>query len=115
MAGEIASKVFANESVTSEKIDEFMNTYDEALNASLLENFTVPFKRTLGALSIRSLVLFSEALVKIQSLRSATAPGEATVGGLIESLSIDRVQGVDWHVRGKDTNYQTGNSPHPFL
>jgi hypothetical protein len=115
MAGEIASKVFANESVTSEKIDEFMNTYDEALNASLLENFTLPFKRTLGALSIRSLVLFSEALVKIQSLRSATAPGEATVGGLIESLSIDRVQGVDWHVRGKDTNYQTGNSPHPFL
>lgn len=115
MAGEIASKVFEVGSENSDKLDEFMNAYDEALDSSLWENYTLPFRRTLGALSIRSLVLFSEALVKIQSLRSATAPGEATVGGLIESLSIDRVQGVDWHVRGKDTNYQTGNSPHPFL
>jgi hypothetical protein len=115
MAGEIAGKVFVDESVTTEKINEFVKAYDKALNESLWDNYTLPFKRTLGALSIRSLVLFSEALVKIQSLRSATAPGEATVGGLIESLSIDRVQGVEWHVRGKDTNYQTGNSPHPFL
>lgn len=115
MAGEIASKVFEVGSENSDKLDEFMNAYDEALDSSLWENYTLPFRRTLGALSIRSLVLFSEALVKIQSLRSATAPGEATVGGLIESLSIDRVQGVDWHVRGKDTNYQTGSSPHPFL
>jgi hypothetical protein len=115
MAREIAGKVFADESVTSEKIDEFVKAYDEALDESLRVDFIRPFRRTLGALSIRSLVLFSEALVKIQSLRSATAPGEATVGGLIESLSIDRVQGVEWHVRGKDTNYQTGSSPHPFL
>ena len=115
MAGEIAGKVFADESVTSEKIDEFVKAYDKALNESLFDDFILPFKRTLAALSLRSLVLFSEALVKIQSLRSATAPGEATVGGLIESLSIDRVQGIEWHVRGKDTNYQTGNSPHPFL
>ncbi len=115
MAGEIAGKVFVNESVTAEKIHEFMDAYDDALYASCWDNYTLPFRRTLGALSLRSLVLFSEALVKIQSLRSATAPGEATVGGLIESLSIDRVQGVEWHVRGKDTNYQTGNSPHPFL
>jgi hypothetical protein len=115
MAREIAGNVFADESVTSEKIDEFVKAYDEALDESLRVDFIRPFKRTLGALSIRSLVLFSEALVKIQSLRSATAPGEATVGGLIESLSIDRVQGIEWHVRGKDTNYQTGNSPHPFL
>jgi hypothetical protein len=115
MAGEIAGKVFADESVTDEKIHEFMDAYDDALYASLWDNYTQPFRRTLGALSVRSLVLFSEALVKIQSLRSATAPGEATVGGLIESLSIDRVQGVEWHVRGKDTNYQTSSSPHPFL
>ncbi len=115
MAGEIAGKVFVDDSVTAEKIHEFMDAYNDALNASLWDNYTLPFRRTLGALSIRSLVLFSEALVKIQSLRSATAPGEATVGGLIESLSIDRVQGVEWHVRGKDTNYQTGSSPHPFL
>ena len=115
MAGEIAGKIFEDESVTAEKIHEFMDAYDDALDVSLWDNYTQPFRRTLGALSIRSLVLFSEALVKIQSLRSATAPGEATVGGLIESLSIDRVQGVEWHVRGKDTNYQTGNSPHPFL
>lgn len=115
LAGEIAGKVFADASVTSEKIDEFVKAYDKALNESLWDNYILPFKRTLGALSIRSLVLFSEALVKIQSLRSATAPGEATVGGIIESLSIDRVQGVEWHVRGKDTNYPTGNSPHPFL
>jgi hypothetical protein len=115
MAGEIASKVFVDESVTSEKVNEFMQAYNSALYASLSENYIQPFERTLSALSIRSLVLFSEALVKLQSLRSATAPGEATVGGLIESLSIDRVQGVEWHVRGKDTNYQTSNSPHPFL
>lgn len=118
IAREKAIEVFYGDEVDEEqlkKIDEFVQVYDEAINESLWDNYTLPFRRTLRALSLRSLVLFSEALVKLQSLRSATAPGEATVGGIIESLSIDRVQGVEWHTRSKDTNYQVGVSPHPFI
>jgi len=115
MIGEIAVDVFKEANIEQEKVDEFVGEINEALNESLWENYTKPFRRTLSALSLHSLVLFSEALVKLQSLRSATAPGEATVGGLIESLSIDRVRGVDWHIRSQDTNYQVGSSPHPFI
>ena len=118
IAREKATDIFlgsepSNES--SEKVDSFIESLNEAINETLWDNYTLPFRRTLRALSLHSLVLFSEALVKLQSLRSATAPGEATVGGIIESLSIDRVQGIEWHTRSKDTNYQIGTSPHPFM
>ena len=118
VAREKATEIFLEDGSAaegSEKIEAFVNSFDEAINHSLWENYTLPFRRTLRALSLHSLVLFSEALVKLQSLRSATAPGEATVGGIIESLSIDRVQGIEWHTRSKDTNYQIGTSPHPFM
>ena len=118
IAREKATEIFFGEEITeegTEKIDAFINSFNEAINESLWDNYTLPFRRTLRALSLHSLVLFSEALVKLQSLRSATAPGEATVGGIIESLSIDRVQGIEWHTRSKDTNYQIGTSPHPFM
>ena len=118
IAREKATEIFIESDASetsSEKVDSFIENLNEAINDTLWENYTLPFRRTLRALSLHSLVLFSEALVKLQSLRSATAPGEATVGGIIESLSIDRVQGIEWHTRSKDTNYQIGTSPHPFM
>ena len=43
-----------------------------------------------------TLVQFSELLVKIQSLRSATQQGPVSVGGQIESLSITKEWGTRW-------------------
>jgi hypothetical protein len=63
------------------------------------EYYSTPMFRTLDALGTSALARYADLLIRMEALRSATLPGEATVGGIVESLSVNRPHGVRWHHR----------------
>jgi hypothetical protein len=52
---------------------------------------------TVGAMGLQGLADFAESLVGLQATSTLSKPGIATVGGLIEVVTIDNVNGVVWH------------------
>lgn len=58
--------------------------------------FVQPMLDTIGGLDLRGLAELAESLVGMQATRAAAAPGPASVGGFIESVVIDRNEGVRW-------------------
>jgi hypothetical protein len=76
-------------------IDKAMKSVDGWLN----DEFSTPMFRTLDALGPNALSRYADLLIRMESLRSATLKDEATVGGIVESLSISRSSGVEWHYR----------------
>lgn len=79
-----------------EQSDEFVRTLHlEWLNI-MNEGFRVPFVSTINNLALRDLADLAESLVGIQALRAHASPEPPSVGGLIESLVIDRFEGVRW-------------------
>jgi hypothetical protein len=61
------------------------------------ERYIWPSKSLIQDLALPGLVKFADSLVHIQSLRSVLEGDEATVGGIVEVVSIDRAYGVVWH------------------
>ena len=64
-------------------------------------------------MSIVNLANFAESLVGIQALSTYSQLGAATVGGLIEVVTIDRSEGVIWHQKIGQTGRKSvkgGNS-----
>lgn len=55
-----------------------------------------PLMRTISTLNMSGLADLAESLVGIQVTRSASSEDVSTVGGFIESLVIDRIDGVRW-------------------
>jgi hypothetical protein len=91
----VAAKFKSDQEVTGAVVNEAM----DALNTWLQEEFSDPMFRTLAALGPSALVRYADLLIRMESLRSATLKNEATVGGIVESLSISRMSGVEWHHR----------------
>ena len=54
---------------------------------------------SITGMSVLSLANFAKSLVGIQALSTYSQRGTATVGGLIEVVTIDRAQGVVWRDR----------------
>jgi hypothetical protein len=59
--------------------------------------FVQPLLRTVSSMGLASLADFAESLVGLQATSTYSKPGAATVGGLIEVATIDKVNGVVWH------------------
>jgi hypothetical protein len=91
----ITAKLKTDEEETNTVINGAMDT----LSTWLQEEFSNPMFRTLGALGPSALVRYADLLIRMESLRSATLKNEATVGGIVEALSINRMSGVEWHHR----------------
>jgi len=91
----IAAKLKSDEEATEAVVNEAMET----LSTWLQEEFSDPMFRTLAALGPSALVRYADLLIRMESLRSATLKNEATVGGIVEALSINRTLGIEWHHR----------------
>ena len=100
--------------LTDEQKQEFSNKFGEK-SAELLRNeFAQPLLNTISTLGLTGMTRFAEMMIRFQCLRSASIAGEATVGGFIESLSISRDMGVDWHQRMSLESHPLEHSSHVF-
>lgn len=61
--------------------------------------YVQPILRRVAGMNNRDLADLAETLVKIQATSSQATDGPASVGGLIEVLTIDRINGVKWQTR----------------
>jgi hypothetical protein len=104
----------AIDGVSKDIIPKFASALKQRIDEYLYTRFEGQMDSTVKILSIGSLTKFADMLVQMQSLRSASLEGEATVGGMIESLSITRTGGCRWHHQiGLDThNFE--DSTHVF-
>ena len=68
----------------------------DEIDAFSHENFVSPLLSTVEAMSMQSLGDFAESLVGLQATATYSQSGTATVGGLIEVATIDRINGVVW-------------------
>ena len=72
-------------------------TYKEIKEDFSQSSFASPLLNSIEGMSIVNLANFAESLVGIQALSTYSQLGAATVGGLIEVVTIDRAGGVIWH------------------
>jgi hypothetical protein len=80
---EVANKV-------SEKLRAFVNEFQG-------REFQGPMLETIGGISLPGLAELAESLVGMQATYAVAAgKGVTTVGGFIESLTIDRAHGIRW-------------------
>ena len=78
--------------VANELADEMNERITKDLNARFID----PMLDTVGSLSLRDSADLAAALVGIQAMRANASPQPPGVGGLVESLIIDRADGVRW-------------------
>lgn len=71
----------------------------EKLQEWAQEFYIEPMIDTISVLSILGLAELSESMVSLQATAAAGQNGPATVGGLIEVATIDRINGIVWHRR----------------
>jgi len=72
-------------------------TFKEITENFSQSSFASPLLSSIEGMSIVNLANFAESLVGIQALSTYSQLGAATVGGLIEVVTIDRAEGVIWH------------------
>lgn len=77
--------------------DELATEIAAEVDAYANETFVQPLLRTVSVMGLSSLADFAESLVGLQATSTYSKPGAATVGGLIEVATIDKLQGVVWH------------------
>jgi hypothetical protein len=84
-------------STTEEPIGQQVadEVFDE-ISSFAFENFAEPLLGTIEAMSMQSLGDFAESLVGLQVTATYSQDGPATVGGIIEVATIDRLNGVVW-------------------
>jgi hypothetical protein len=75
---------------------EFMRGLRQHVDKFQMENFVSPMLDTIGALSLTDVANLASSLVGMQAIRAAASPEPASVGGYIESLVIDRAEGIRW-------------------
>lgn len=67
------------------------------LDETSLNQFAYPLMNTVGAMSLINLSQLADSLIGIQAASTYSKAGAATVGGFIEVITIDRLNGVKWH------------------
>jgi len=63
------------------------------------KKFVDPMLNTIEAMGLNSLADLADSLVGLQATSTYSKAGAATVGGLIEVVTIDRINGVQWKRR----------------
>ena len=76
--------------------DELLDSMNERIMKDLNLRYVFPMLDTVGSLSLRDAADLATALVGIQAMRANASPQPPGVGGLVESLVIDRADGVRW-------------------
>ena len=68
----------------------------EKIRTAISEQYVYPMLELISTLNLRDVAELASSLVGIQAMRANASPEPPGVGGLIESLVIDRVEGVRW-------------------
>jgi len=106
--GEIVGKKTTSD-LSFEIADETFKEITENFSQS---SFASPLLSSIEGMSIVNLANFAESLVGIQALSTYSQLGAATVGGLIEVVTIDRAEGVIWHQKiGQPTLKESKSTP----
>jgi hypothetical protein len=101
-------------SLTDEQKEKFKSSFWEKSGELFRQNFDLPLFSTLSTLGLDAMTRFAEMMIRFQCLRAASVAGEATVGGFVESLSISRDGGVDWHQRMSLQSHSVEHASHVF-
>jgi len=78
---------------------QLANQIETDLQEFARKTFVSPMLTTIEAMGLNSLAALADSLVGLQAMRTYSQPGTATVGGLIEVATIDRINGVQWKRR----------------
>ena len=87
---------YPDEEIGKSKADEFVEKMSQDIRSFQQEHFVGPMLNAIGFLNLKDVAKLAEALVGIQAMRASASPQPASVGGLIESLIIDRSDGIKW-------------------
>ena len=93
---EITKEVNEHDEAKLNELREFMAGIRKHMDKIQFDRFVSPMIETIGSLSLIDVASLARSLVGMQAIRSAASPEPASVGGFIESLVIDRVNGIRW-------------------
>jgi hypothetical protein len=100
------------EHAPSEYDIKFKQMYVDHVSASLQHGSRHAVERTIEGLNLSSLCVFADSLLRLEVLGAVSRDEVATVGGLVEVLSISRQSGAQWHRRlSPDLDHRQA-SPH---
>jgi hypothetical protein len=77
--------------------DQLATEIGDLVESYANDTFVQPLLRTISGMGLASLADFAESLVGLQATSTYSKPGAATVGGLIEVATIDKINGLVWH------------------
>jgi len=100
--------------LTDEQRAAFAKTFSETTGNYLANQYSQPLIETLQTVGLTGLTRFAEMMIRFQCLRAASLAGEATVGGFVESLSISRDRGIEWHERMSLDRHPIETASHVF-
>ena len=83
--------------ISVEDRDRFCTEFAEAVDGMVAQHFNAPLMRALYAMSINEMTHLADLLIELQKMRAQMSDSGATVGGLVEVVSITRHQGLTWH------------------
>ena len=87
---------YPDEETGTSKADEFVEKMRIATLSFQQQSFLQPMLNAIAFLNLKDMAKLAEALVGIQAMRASASPQPASVGGFIESLIIDRSNGIKW-------------------
>jgi hypothetical protein len=79
-----------------DKARQFVSDLENHVEEFSFKQFVSPMLDTIDSFSLVDIASLARSLVGMQAIRSAASPEPASVGGFIESLVIDRANGIRW-------------------
>lgn len=89
-------KQVRSEQLDSTVAENIESEWQGGIWEELGKRFKAPLDATVASLALFDLARFSKSLVEIESLRSNASPRPPGVGGLIETVVVDGLEGVRW-------------------
>lgn len=93
---ELTDDVDETDEAKLKSADDLLSGLRKHIEKIQSERFIDPMLETIGSLSLIDVAALARSLVGMQAIRSAASPEPASVGGFIESLVIDRANGIRW-------------------
>lgn len=80
-------------------INQIQEKVAEYVDGHSWRTYVQPILKRIAGMNNHALGQLAQTLVQIQATSSEATDGPASVGGLIEVLTIDRINGIQWKVR----------------
>jgi hypothetical protein len=93
---ELTNDVDEDDEARQKSADDLLGGLRKHVEKVQYDHFISPMLDTIGSLSLIDVASLARSLVGMQAIRSAASPEPASVGGFIESLVIDRANGIRW-------------------